>query len=160
MQVAKHAVVEIDYTLTDDDGNVLDTSKGGHPLAYLHGAGNLIPGLESALEGKSAGDSLQVSVPPERAYGKRDDALVQEVPRSQFGSVKDLSVGMQFQATSNAGTHIVRVVEITDAVVTVDANHELAGQNLNFDVNVVNVRKATPEELQHGHVHGPGCHHH
>ena len=115
MQVAKHAVVEIDYTLTDDDGNVLDTSEGGHPLAYLHGAGNLIPGLESALEGKSAGDSLQVSVPPERAYGKRDDALVQEVPRSQFGSVKDLSVGMQFQATSNAGTHIVRVVEITDA---------------------------------------------
>jgi len=160
MQIAKDTVATIDYTLTDPSGAVIDTSKGRGPLSYLHGASNIIPGLESALEGKGSGDSLTVDVPAERGYGPRDPNLVQPVPRSNFQGVADIKPGMQFEARTPDGARIVTVTQVDDANVTVDANHPLAGMDLKFDVTVVDVRQATPEELTHGHAHGAGGHHH
>jgi FKBP-type peptidyl-prolyl cis-trans isomerase SlyD len=160
MKIAHEKVVSIHYTLTNSDGTVLDSSSGGHPLAYLHGFGNIIPGLENALEGKATGDKLEVTVEPEQGYGARDERLVQAVPRSAFKGVDELAPGMQFQAQGPQGTRLVVVTEVAEDVVTVDANHPLAGQTLHFDVEVSEVRDATAEELEHGHVHGPGGHHH
>jgi FKBP-type peptidyl-prolyl cis-trans isomerase SlyD len=160
MNIEKDKVVSIDYTLTGDDGQVIDSSKGREPLHYLHGAGNIIPGLESALEGKAQGDQVNVSVPPEQGYGPRDERMVQAVPRASFGGVAEIKPGMQFQAQTNAGPRIITVVDVQGDQVMIDANHPLAGQTLNFDVNVRDVRDATQEELSHGHVHGPGGHHH
>jgi FKBP-type peptidyl-prolyl cis-trans isomerase SlyD len=159
MQVADQKIVSIDYTLTNDDGEVLDSSQGREPLHYLHGAGNIIPGLERALTGKSPGDAVQAKIPPTEAYGEKDPQLVQAVPRDRFPA-KDVTVGMQFQAQGGGQTRIVTVVAIDPQNVTIDANHPLAGQTLNFDVKVVDVRDATSEELSHGHVHGPGGHQH
>ena len=160
MQVAKDKVVSINYTLTDDQGTLLDSSKGREPLAYLHGAGNIIPGLEQALEGKSAGENLTVRVPPEEGYGERDDRLQQEVPREMFEGVDRVEPGMQYQARPPAGPQAETVRQVSDESVTVDANHPLAGVALNFEVDVVEVRDATDEELSHGHVHGPEGHAH
>lgn len=160
MKIAHEKVVSIHYTLTSSDGTVLDSSSGSHPLAYLHGFGNIIPGLESALEGKVTGDKLSVTVEPEQGYGSRDEGLVQAVPRSAFQGVQDIAPGMQFQAQGPQGTRLVVVTQVAEDVVTVDANHPLAGQTLHFDVEVSEVRDATAEELEHGHVHGPGGHHH
>lgn len=160
MQIAKHSVVTIDYTLTSPDGQVLDTSRGRQPLTYLHGVGGIIPGLEAALAGKSAGESVNVTIPPEQGYGQKDPRMVQAVPRSAFQGVSDIQPGMQFQAQSPQGARVVTVVKVTDDEVTVDANHPLAGMELKFDVDVKDVRAATPEEISHGHVHGPGGHHH
>ena len=160
MNIAKDKVVSIDYTLTDDAGKVLDSSSGREPLAYLHGAGNIIPGLENALDGKTQGDQLNVSIKPGDAYGERDDRMVQAVPRSSFGGVENVEPGMQFQANTQAGPRLVTVVGVTPEQVTVDANHPLAGQTLNFDVKVVGIRDATQEELSHGHAHGAGGHQH
>ena len=157
MEVGKNAVVSIDYTLTGPDGRVIDSSKGKEPLPYIHGTGNLIPGLERALEGKTAGDKLQVKVAAEDAYGKRDEKLVQVVSRTAFQGVPDIKVGMQFRSQNNA---VVTITKIEGETVTVDANHSLAGMELAFDVDIKDVRKATQEELAHGHVHGPGGHHH
>lgn len=160
MEVAKDKVVSIDYTLTGTNGQVLDTSSGKEPLAYLHGRGNIIPGLESELDGKSEGDALTVTVPPEQAYGMRSEEMVQAVPRTAFQGVAEIKPGMQFQANTQAGPRIVTIVAVTPDQVTVDANHPLAGQTLKFDVKVVGIREATSEELAHGHVHGPGGHQH
>lgn len=160
MQVTQDAVVSIHYTLTNDQGVTLDSSAGGEPLAYLHGNGNLIPGLERALDGKSAGDKLQVQVVAADAYGELDPDLVQDVPRDAFRGIDDIQVGMQFQAQSNHGPRAVVVTKVASDVVTVDGNHPLAGQNLNFEVEIKDVREATEEELEHGHVHGPGGHEH
>lgn len=160
MQISGNKVVSIDYTLTDDQGTVIDSSEGRGPLAYLQGHGNIIPGLESALEGKSTGDALQVTVAPADGYGERDDSLTQAVPRNMFENADDIQIGMQFQTASEHGMHIVTVTAIDSDNVTVDANHPLAGQTLNFDVTVVEVRDATEEELAHGHVHGPDGHDH
>lgn len=160
MKIAKHKVATIDYTLTDEQKNVLDTSDGTEPLTYLHGAGNLIPGLEKALSGKGPGESLSVSVPPDEAYGERDESLFQTVPLDRFESPDEVKVGMRFQAESSAGPQVVTVVDVSDNQVTIDGNHPLAGMTLNFDVKVVDVRDATQEEISHGHVHGPGGHHH
>ena len=160
MNVAKDKVVSIDYTLTGPNGEVLDSSRGREPLPYLHGAGNIIPGLESALEGKAAGDQLVVDVPAEQAYGARDEKLVQPVPRDRFQGVADIKPGMQFQAQTPQGPRVVTVVGVDDTNVHIDANHPLAGVPLKFDVKVVGVRDASAEELTHGHVHGPGGHHH
>lgn len=161
MLIARNKVVRIDYTLTDDQNNVIDSSTGGEPLAYLHGAGNIIPGLESALEGKKAGESLNVRVAPAEAYGERDDRLTQMVPREMFEDNHEIQVGMQFHSgDADGNVTVVTVVEVTTESVTVDANHPLAGVPLNFAVTVVDVRDATPEELSHGHVHGAGGHHH
>lgn len=159
MQIANRTVVTIEYTLTDDGGEVLDTSDGREPLKYLHGAGNIIPGLESALEGKQAGDELKIDVAPENAYGERDEELVQDVPRKNF-PVEDIAIGMRFHAQGKDSSTMVTVVNVTNDVVRVDANHPLAGETLSFAVKVVDVRDATLEELKHGHVHGPGDHHH
>jgi FKBP-type peptidyl-prolyl cis-trans isomerase SlyD len=160
MNIAKDKIVSIDYTLTGDNGKVLDSSEGKEPLAYLHGAGNIIPGLEAALEGKSSGEQMNVSIPPDRAYGQRDDRMVQPVPRTAFQGVQDLQPGMQFQANTPAGPRVITVVGVQDDQVMIDANHPLAGQTLNFDVTVRDVRDATPEELTHGHAHGAGGHQH
>lgn len=159
MRIAKHTVVSIDYTLTDKDGSVLDSSKGREPLVYIHGTGSIVVGLEEALEGKDQGAAVKVSVPPEKGYGQRDAKLTQKVPRSMF-DVQDLSPGMRFHAQADHGSHVVTVTAVDQDSVTVDANHPLAGETLNFEVTVVDVRAATEEELSHGHVHGDGGHHH
>ncbi len=160
MQIAKNAVVTIDYTLTDEAGEVVDTSQGREPLSYIQGTGSIIPGLESALEGKAAGDSLEVSIPPEQAYGPRQDALVVQVPRERFESADEVKPGMQFQTQTESGVQVITVVAVDGENVTVDANHPLAGATLNFAVSVVGVRDATAEELEHGHVHEAGAHGH
>lgn len=161
MQITKNKVVVIDYTLTDAQGVVLDSSEGHEPLAYIQGGNNIIKGLEEALEGKTVGDTLSVSVPPEKAYGLRNDALLQLLSRDVFSSEDgEIEPGMQFQASGPGGLNIVTVVEVTPEWVKVDANHPLAGETLQFDVEVLEVRNATSEELAHGHVHGPDGHHH
>ncbi len=160
MLIAQDKVVLIHYTLTNDAGKVIDSSSGGEPLAYLHGQGNIISGLEKALDGRQAGDKLNVRVEPADGYGVRDDELVQQVPRRQFGGA-NLKPGMQFHAQSPQGhARVVTVTRVVGDMVTVDGNHPLAGEVLNFDVEVAEVRDATQEELEHGHVHGPGGHHH
>lgn len=158
MQISANKVVSIDYTLTNSEGAVIDSSEGRGPLAYLQGHSNIIPGLETALEGKNIGDALQVTVAPADGYGERDDSLTQAVPRNMFENADEIQVGMQFQTQTEQGPHIVTVISTDDENVTVDANHPLAGQTLNFDVKVVEVRDASPEELEHGHVHGPEGH--
>ncbi len=160
MVVAHNKVVQIHYTLTNDAGAVLDSSSGGEPLAYLHGNGNLIPGLEKALEGKGAGEKLSVKVSAEEGYGTRDPSLVQDVPRRAFKGIDNISVGMQFQADSNQGPRMVTVTRIAGDMVTVDGNHPLAGEDLNFAVEIAEIREASEEELAHGHVNGAGGHHH
>lgn len=160
MQIADKTVVSIHYTLTNADGETLDSSVGQDPLVYLHGSNNIIAGLEAALVGKSAGDSLQVSVEPGDGYGELRDELVQEVDRSAFQGVEDIDVGMQFMAQTPWGEQPVTVVKVDGDNITLDGNHPLAGQVLNFDVEVVEIREASAEELDHGHVHGPGGHHH
>ena len=160
MQIAANKVVSMHYKLTNDSGETLDSSEGSEPLAYIHGVGNLIPGLEKELEGKKAGDKLKVHVKPEDGYGVRDDALIQAVPRRMFKGMGDLKVGMRLQAQSDHGVRVVRITHLAGDMVTVDGNHELAGVPLNFDVEITDVRDATGEELEHGHVHGPGGHHH
>ncbi|WP_338876408.1 peptidylprolyl isomerase [Spirosoma sp. SC4-14] len=156
MQITKHKVAAIHYTLRDDAGNILDSSEGRDPLYYLHGKGNLIPGMEEGLEGKAKGDKTQIDVAPEKGYGTRNPQLIQEVPKQAFGG-QNVEVGMQFQ--TNHG-ELITVTNVGPDTVTVDGNHPLADQNLHFDVEVMDVRDATSEELAHGHVHGPGGHHH
>lgn len=160
MQIAKQKVVTIDYTLKDDNGTVLDNSENG-AFNYLHGAGNVIPGLESALDGKTSGDELSISIEPQNAYGERNDELMTSVPRSRFENSDKIEKGMHFHSQSADGNvQIVTVVDIDADNITVDANHPLAGVNLNFDVKVIEVRDASTEEIEHGHVHGPDGHHH
>ena len=160
MQIEDQRVVVMHYTLTNEGGEVLDSSRSGEPLAYLQGSGNIIPGLEKALAGKQAGDKLQVKVAPAEGYGERDPALVQQLPKRAFKGVGDLRVGMQLQAQGEHGMRIITVTKIAGDMVTVDGNHALAGVPLTFDVDIVEVRAATQEEMSHGHVHGPGGHHH
>jgi FKBP-type peptidyl-prolyl cis-trans isomerase SlyD len=159
MRIAKNSVVSIEYTLTDAEGAVLDSSKGQPHLTYIHGNGNIVAGLEEALEGKEKGASLKVSVPPAKGYGERDASLSQIVPREMF-DIEDLEPGMRFHAEGEHGTHVVTVTAVDNDSVTVDANHPLAGQTLNFEVTVMDVRAATAQELAHGHVHGPHGHDH
>ena len=156
MQITKHSVASIHYTLTDNEGTVLDSSAGRDPLHYIHGIGNLIPGMEDGLEGRTNGDKFNIKVNPEKGYGVKSDDLLQQVPRSAFGDQK-VELGMQFQ--TNQGS-VVTVTKIGLDSITVDANHPLAGVELNFAVEVLEIRLATDEELAHGHVHGPGGHHH
>lgn len=160
MQIAQDSVVSLIYTLRDAAGTVLDQSTAGEPLAYLHGHGNLIPGLERALDGKQAGDKLNVTVEPADAYGHVEAGLVQDVPRRAFQGVAKVEAGMRFYAQTEHGPRQVTVVRVAGDMVTVDGNHPLAGQTLNFEVEVADVRAPSPEELEHGHVHGPGGHHH
>lgn len=161
MLVTRNKVVRFEYTLTDDNAQVLDRSQEGEPLTYLHGGGAIIPGLEVALEGKRSGDSLNVRVPAADAYGERDDSLVQKVPRDMFEDSDAIKIGTQFHSSDDAGEiNIVTVIAADANSVTVDGNHPLAGVPLNFAVTIIDVREATAEELAHGHVHGAGGHHH
>ncbi|RMG51641.1 MAG: peptidylprolyl isomerase [Gammaproteobacteria bacterium] len=154
MKIENNKVVNINYKLTDDQGNVIDESNDGS-FAYLHGANNIIPGLEKALEGKDEGEKLSVSVSPAEGYGERDEQQIQEVPREMFPQDIEIQPGMNFHAQTPDGTPVVvTVTAVGDDTVTVDGNHPLAGQNLNFEVEIVSVRDAQPEELEHGHVHG------
>lgn len=160
MQIAENRAVAIDYTLRNEAGEVLDSSEGMQPLVYLHGAANIISGLEQALVGKVAGDSLEVSVEPEDAYGEYQADLVATLGRSMFEGVEELEVGMQFHASApDGGMQIVTIRDIDGDDVTVDGNHPLAGQRLHFQVKVVEVREATADELEHGHIHGEHCDH-
>ena len=160
MKVAEKNVVEIHYTLKNDQGEVLDSSAGRDPLAYLHGAQSLVPGLESTMNGKEVGDKFQVSVSPEEGYGKRDDSLTQVVDLANFGDGADkVEVGVRFQMPTDEGVVIATVTAVNDKDVTVDLNHPLADVTLNFDVEVISVREATEEEMSNGHIHGPSCNH-
>jgi FKBP-type peptidyl-prolyl cis-trans isomerase SlyD len=156
MQITKHKVASIHYTLKDNEGKLLDSSDGREPLTYIHGVGNLIPGMEEGLEGKIKGEKVILKVAPEKGYGIKNEALLQKVPRESFGG-QPVTVGMQFQ--TNRGD-VVTVTHVGLDQITVDANHPLAGIELNFAVEVLDVRNATDDELAHGHVHGPGGHHH
>jgi FKBP-type peptidyl-prolyl cis-trans isomerase SlyD len=161
MAIAPDDVVTIHYTLKDDADKVLDSSAGGQPLAYLHGRGNLVSGLERELAGRSVGDRLKVRVAAADGYGEYDRTLVQQVPRRALKGIKNLRVGMHLQAGMPDGhPRAVTVTHIAGDMVTLDGNHPLAGQNLNFDVEITAVRAATEEELAHGHVHGNAGHHH
>ena len=160
MIIEKDRVALIHYTLTDDSGAVIDSSSGGEPLAYIHGNGNLVPGLESALQGKSAGAKFNVTVPPAEGYGTRDERLIQRVPKRSLSGAGEIKKGMQFQAQVGGGVRVFTVTAVVGDMITLDGNHELADKNLNFAIDVVEVREASQEELAHGHVHGPGGHHH
>ncbi|MGC6456705.1 MAG: FKBP-type peptidyl-prolyl cis-trans isomerase [Coraliomargaritaceae bacterium] len=159
MLISEDTVVSMDYTLKDDSGEVIDQSQPGQPLVYLHGHKNIIPGLESQLEGKTTGDAVEVRVAPMDGYGEVNPQLEQVVPRERFEGVHELSVGMQFQASTEQGPVSVRVTKVEGDSVTVDGNHPLAGQHLNFSVTIQNVREATQTEKDHGHVHAEssGC---
>jgi FKBP-type peptidyl-prolyl cis-trans isomerase SlyD len=160
MQIAERTVASFNYTLTNDAGEVIDTSEGRAPLAYLHGAGNIVPGLEKEMTGRSAGDRFNVVVSPDEGYGQPNPMLIQTVPRAAFQGVDDIEVGMAFQAQTPQGPLSVVVSKIEADQVTVDGNHPLAGQTLHFAIEVTDVRDASVEELAHGHVHGAGGHHH
>lgn len=152
--IGDNLVVSMHYELTDNDGTVLDSSKDAEPLPYLHGAGNIIPGLEKALVGKTQGDSLQVTVEPAEGYGEVAPELINTVDRSAFQGVESIEVGMAFEAQGADGS-VQRIIvkDVDGDEITVDANHPLAGVTLNFDVEIVSVREATEEEIAHGHVH-------
>lgn len=156
MEITNGTVVSMDYALRNDEGTIIDQSQPEQPLTYLHGHKNIIPGLESALAGKSAGDEVDVRVSPEDGYGEKNPALEQVVPKDRFQGIENIEEGMQFQASTDQGPVSVRVVKVEDEVVTVDGNHPLAGVPLNFKVTVKDVRTASEEELAHGHVHQSG----
>jgi FKBP-type peptidyl-prolyl cis-trans isomerase SlyD len=160
MKISKGKVASIHYALNDTAGEVLESSEGQAPLEYLHGYGNIIAGLEKALEGKVAGDKIQAVIPPEDGYGVREEALVKILPLSNFQNHDEVEVGAQFQAETSEGPRLATVTQIDDQNVTVDLNHPLADQTLSFDIDVVEVREATEEEVSHGHVHGPEGHGH
>ena len=159
MGITRDSVVTIHYTLKDDAGTVIDSSASGEPLAYLHGHGNIVPGLEQALSGRDAGEKLSVQVSAAEGYGEYDKELVQSVPRRTLRSIKDVQPGMHLHAQTEAGTRTVTVTRVQGDMVTLDGNHPLAGKNLNFDIQIEEVRQATEQELSHGHVHGPDGHH-
>ena len=160
MQIDTNTVVTLNYVLTDDSGKELDRASDGK-FVYLHGAQNIIPGLENALTGKQTGDALEVSITAEEGYGNHDESLIQTVSSDMFENTDDLAVGQQFHAQGADGQVIViTVTDVNGDQVTIDGNHPLAGVNLNFSVEVVGVRAASDEEISHGHVHGPGGHQH
>lgn len=155
MRIEEHAVVLIHYVLTNDDKEVLDSSEGQDPLAYLHGTGHLIEGLEAQLLGKAAGDKLDVTVQPGDGYGEFNEELVQVVPNDVFDGVESIEPGMQFETSNEDGSggETITVVSVENDEVTIDGNHALAGVTLHFAVDIIEVREATAEELEHGHVH-------
>lgn len=156
MKIEHGKVAIIHYSLKNEAGDTIDSTQDQDPMGYLHGHNNLMPGLEAALEGKGQGDKFSVNLAPEDAFGPHNKEQIQEVPKEQFADLKDLTPGMHLQVKGPQGTEIVTVVTITDDTVTVDFNHPLAGQTLLFEIEVMDVREATEEEVQHGHVHGHG----
>ena len=160
MQIGERTVASFHYTLTNDAGKVIDSSADRAPLTYLHGAGNIVPGLEKEMVGRSSGDVFNVVVAPEEGYGMPNPMMIQVVPKDAFQGVDTLEVGMEFQAQTPQGPMSVSIAKIEGDEVTVDGNHPLAGQTLHFAIEVTDVRDASLEELTHGHVHGEGGHHH
>ncbi len=161
MTISQHKVVSIHYKVVDvANAEEIDSSEGGEPMTYLHGASNIIPGLEQALEGKGIGDEIEVTVEPADAYGEYSEDRIQQVPMEAFEEMEKVEPGMMVTAQSDDGQINLMVTEVDETTVTVDANHPLAGKSLNFDVKVEAVRDASEEEISHGHVHGPGGHHH
>jgi len=160
MQIGERTVASFHYTLTNDAGTVIDSSADREPLTYLHGAGNIVPGLEKEMNGRKPGDVFKVVVAPEEGYGMPNPMMIQVVPREAFQGVDTLEVGMEFQAQTPQGPMSVAIAKIDGDEVTVDGNHPLAGQTLHFAIEVTDVRDASLEELSHGHVHGVGGHHH
>ena len=159
MTISKDTVVSLNYVLKNDKGEVLDDS-GDSPLVYLHGHQNIVPGLEKALDGLAKGASTKASVSPEEGYGTYDPNLKFAIPAERMGDEVP-PVGALLQLKNQAGqTFVARVVETDAEKVSLDANHPLAGENLNFEITITDIRQAEPDEIQHGHVHGPGCHHH
>ena len=158
MQIKNDHVVTMHYTLTSPEGEVLDSSEGSAPLAYLQGHGNIIPGLEKQLEGKSVGDKLVANVPAAEGYGEHNPDLIVEAQRSQFPEGVDLQPGMRFQAQTPQGPRVAKITAVVGDKISVDTNHPLAGVDLKFDVEIIDIREAKPEELEHGHVHADeGC---
>lgn len=161
MNIESKKVATIHYTLKNDAGETLDSSREREPLAYIQGIGNIIPGLEKALEGKAEGDNVEVTIKPEEGYGERNEQLIQSIPKTQFEQGVDLKPGMQVQGQTEDGrVQVFTITDVADEAVTIDGNHPLAGETLHFNVDVVDVRDAEAEELDHGHVHGPGGHEH
>jgi FKBP-type peptidyl-prolyl cis-trans isomerase SlyD len=156
MKISENKVVVLHYAVSDSEGTLIDSSYDHSPLSIIQGTGYLIPGLEEALLHHKAGDKFEVDVPADQAYGQRHDEYVQTVPKELFGGVEDLEVGAQLRAETDEGEQTVIVIDITDEGITVDGNHPLSGIDLSFDVEVLEVRDATEEELTHGHVHGEG----
>ena len=159
MKNTENPVVSIHYTLTNKAGEKLDSSIGSEPLSYLHGAGNIIPGLENALSETSIGDKLTVTVEAAEAYGERNEEQIQTVSKEMFQGIDKIEEGMQFQADSSQGPAIVTITKVEGDNVTIDGNHPLAGEQLTFDVEVMAIRSATETEMEHGHIHGAGCDH-
>ncbi|MDR1279139.1 MAG: peptidylprolyl isomerase [Treponema sp.] len=157
MNVTKNRVVSIDYTLTDEHNNIVDSTSGSESFDYLHGFENIIPGLERALEGKKQGDHFSVTIPAADAYGERDEKLIVDVPLDRFQGDGPVKEGMQFHAQTAEGVRVVTVTRVADQTVTIDGNHLLAGLELTFDVTVNAIREATAEELEHGHGHDHSC---
>ena len=160
MQIAPNSVAAFHYTLTDGQSQVIDCSAGRDPLTYLHGSGQIVPGLEKQMEGRSVGDKFNAEVAPEEGYGVHHAELMQEVPRDAFQGVEDIQPGMQFQGRGPQGEINVTVTKVEDGKVFIDGNHPLAGKTLHFAIEVTDVREASAEELEHGHVHGAGGHQH
>lgn len=160
MQITANKVATITYVLKDNDGTLIDQADKNSPFAFILGVGSIIPGLETALEGKGAGDNINVTIEPADGYGQRDESMIQVMSKDMFEGVDEVTPGMQFHAQTNEGMSVVTVTGVEDNNVTIDGNHPLAGVTLNFDVDVLEVRDPTEEELDHGHVHGPGGHNH
>ncbi|MFP8965093.1 FKBP-type peptidyl-prolyl cis-trans isomerase [Pokkaliibacter sp. CJK22405] len=160
MQIAKDTVVQFNYVLKDVEGNVLETSDEGSPVAYLHGHRNMMSGIEKALEGKSAGEKLTVTLAPEDAYGERKEEAEQRIPSKHLQGAKRWQPGMVAVVNTDAGQRQVTVKKVGKFMITVDLNHPYAGKTLTFDLDVQSVREAQAEEIAHGHVHGDGGHHH
>ena len=156
MNVAKNLVVSIHFGVAEVDGNSLDSTENGAPLDFIQGSGYLVPGLEAELEGKTVGDKFDVKLEAKDAYGQFQEELVQQVPLDLFEGVDTVEVGMSFQADTDQGPRTVEVTEVKDGMVSIDANHPLAGMDLQFVGEVVAIREATAEELEHGHLHAEG----
>ncbi|MDN4500860.1 peptidylprolyl isomerase [Alteromonadaceae bacterium BrNp21-10] len=155
MKISNNSVVTMHFTVSAEDGTQIDSSRKGEPMVVLQGSHYLIQGLEDALEGKASGDKFELSVGPELAYGERHDNLVQAVPKNMFDNM-DIEAGMQFRATTDDGEQSVIVLDVTDDEVVIDGNHPLSGLTLDFEVEIIDVRAATEDELAHGHAHAPG----
>jgi FKBP-type peptidyl-prolyl cis-trans isomerase SlyD len=159
MQITNNTAVTIHYALTKDSGEEIDSTVGSDPMVYLHGSGNIISGLEKVLHNKNVGDKFNVRIEAEDAYGEYSDDMIQVVSRDMFDGIDTVEIGMQFHAAVNSGSGIITVVKIEGDDITIDGNHPMAGQALNFDIEIVGVRLATKEEISHGHIHGAGCNH-
>ena len=159
MKIEKDRVVRFHYTVAEQGQEPVESSQGRDPLAILYGHGNIIPGLEKAMDGREAGETFSVDVPAAEAYGEKREGLTQRVPKKHFGNQR-LEPGMQVVLNTNFGPRAVTIEKVGMSVVDVDLNHPMAGKDLHFDIDIVDVREATPEELEHGHVHGEGGHHH